>query len=218
MTVHSQTVVYGDDFDTSVCGFENTPLYGDDKVSVTSYNTAYNAGANAGETFEIGAETAENNNYEFIVVKGVLTVLKADLTATVTGPSAIVYGETPAFDFIVTSGLKGRDEKADVGTMTYSAGPALYSGDMVTLEVFGKQSHGAAAYAGVDAINIAAHIVIALEEIVAREIPMDDSAVVLVGKIEGGDSCNTTAGYAKLEVSARAQTEEKRQFLLKRIE
>ncbi len=120
VTVHSQTVVYGDDFDTSVCGFENTPLYGDDKVSVTSYNTAYNAGANAGETFEIGAETAENNNYEFIVLKGVLTVLKADLTATVTGPSAIVYGETPAFDFIVTSGLKAGDGKADVGVMTYS--------------------------------------------------------------------------------------------------
>ena len=120
VTVHSQTVVYGDDFDTSVCGFENTPLYGDDKVSVTSYNTAYNAGANAGEIFEIGAETAENNNYEFIVVKGVLTVLKADLTATVTGPSAIVYGETPTFDFIVTSGLKADDEKADVGVMTYS--------------------------------------------------------------------------------------------------
>ena len=120
VTVHSQTVVYGDDFDTSVCGFENTPLYGDDKVSVTSYNTAYNAGANAGETFEIGAETAENNNYEFIVVKGVLTVLKADLTATVTGPSAIVYGETPAFDFIVTSGLKAGDVKETIGDMTYS--------------------------------------------------------------------------------------------------
>ena len=120
VTVHDQTVVYGDAFDTSVCGFGNTSLYGDDKVSVTSYNTAYNVGANAGETFEIGAETAENNNYEFIVVKGVLTVLKADLTATVTGPSAIVYGETPAFDFIVTSGLKAGDEKADVGVMTYS--------------------------------------------------------------------------------------------------
>lgn len=120
VTVHSQTVVYGDDFDTSVCDFENTPLYGDDKVPVTSYNTAYNAGANAGETFEIGAETAENNNYEFIVVKGVLTVLKADLTATVTGPSAIVYGETPTFDFIVTSGLKAGDVKETIGNMTYS--------------------------------------------------------------------------------------------------
>lgn len=120
VTVRSQTVVYGDAFDTSVCGFGNTPLYGDDKVPVTSYSTGYYVGANAGETFEIGAETAENNNYEFIVVKGVLTVLKANLTATVTGPSAIVYGETPTFDFIVTSGLKACDEKADVGDMTYS--------------------------------------------------------------------------------------------------
>lgn len=120
VAVHNQTVVYGDEFDASVCGFENTPLYGDDKVSVTSYSTGYYVGANAGETFEIGAETEEDNNYEFTVVKGVLTVLKADLTATVTGPSAIVYGDTPTFDFIVTSGLKAGDEKADVGVMTYS--------------------------------------------------------------------------------------------------
>lgn len=126
--------------------------------------------------------------------------------------------ENPKVDAAFGTHISVGKPGSTVGTMTYSAGPALYSGDMVTLEVFGKQSHGAAAYAGVDAINIAAHIVIALEEIIAREIPMDDSAVVLVGKIEGGDSCNTTAGYAKLEVSARAQTEEKRQFLLKRIE
>ena len=120
VAVHNQTVVYGDEFDASVCGFESTPLYTGDKVSVTAYSTTYYVGANAGETFEIGAEIEENDNYEFTVVKGVLTVLKADLTATVTGPSAIVYGDTPTFDFIVTSGLKAKDEKADVGVMTYS--------------------------------------------------------------------------------------------------
>ena len=118
-----------------------------------------------------------------------------------------------AFAIHTSSGSSG----SSVGRMFYSSGPALYSGDAIDIEVFGKQSHGSRSCEGVDAINIAAHIVIALEEIIAREIPSDQSSVVLVGKITGGDSCNTTAGYAKLEVSVRAQTEENREFLIKRI-
>ena len=118
-----------------------------------------------------------------------------------------------AFGIHTSSGSSG----SSVGRMFYSSGPALYSGDAIDIEVFGKQSHGSRSCEGVDAINIAAHIVIALEEIIAREIPSDQSSVVLVGKITGGDSCNTTAGYAKLEVSVRAQTEENREFLIKRI-
>ena len=118
-----------------------------------------------------------------------------------------------AFAIHTSSGSSG----SSVGRMFYSSGPALYSGDAIDIEVFGKQSHGSRSCEGVDAINIAAHIVIALEEIIAREIPSDQSSVVLVGKITGGDSCNTTPGYAKLEVSVRAQTEENREFLIKRI-
>ena len=46
---------------------------------------------------------------------------------------------------------------------------------------------------------------------------LQEHSVVLVGKISGGDTVNTTAGYAELEVSLRAQTEEKRNFLKKRV-
>ena len=104
-----------------------------------------------------------------------------------------------------------------VGQITYSSGPALYSGDAVKIRVYGKNAHGATAYMGVDAINIAAHIVVALNEIISREIPLDEHSVVLVGKIAGGDTVNTTAGYAELDVSIRAQTEEKRNFLKQRV-
>ncbi len=104
-----------------------------------------------------------------------------------------------------------------VGRVTYSSGPALYSGDAVKIRVYGKNAHGAAAFMGVDAINIAAHIVVALNEIISREIPLDEHSVVLVGKIAGGDTVNTTAGYAELDVSIRAQTEEKRNFLKQRV-
>ncbi len=125
--------------------------------------------------------------------------------------------ENPKVDAAFAEHVSVGQVGSTVGTMAYSSGPALYSGDAIDVEVFGKQAHGASAYMGVDAINIAAHIVIALEEIIAREIPSDESSVVLVGTIHGGDTCNTTPGYCKMELSVRAQTEEKRQFLIKRV-
>lgn len=121
VSVHNQTVVYGDEFDTTVCGFDHTELFGDDTVSISTYSTDYRAGASAGETFEITATPEESLNYRFTVICGVLTVLKANLKVTVTGPSAITYGDQPTFDFVVTDGLKAGDGKADVGTMTYSS-------------------------------------------------------------------------------------------------
>ncbi len=118
-----------------------------------------------------------------------------------------------AFATHISVGLPG----SKVGRVTYSSGPALYSGDAIRIDVTGKAAHGSSSYMGVDAINIAAHIVVALNEIISREIPMDEHSVVLVGKIWGGDTVNTTAGTAGLEVSLRAQTEEKRNFLKKRV-
>ncbi|MCR4894823.1 MAG: amidohydrolase [Eubacteriales bacterium] len=108
-------------------------------------------------------------------------------------------------------------ENTRVGTVLHGRGPTLYSGDAIKIEVIGKQSHGSAPNEGIDAINIAAHIVIALNEILSREVHSEESCVVLVGKIKGGDTVNTTPGHAELEVSVRAQTEKMRSFLKQRV-
>lgn len=118
-----------------------------------------------------------------------------------------------AFATHIMVGLPG----SSVGKVMYSSGAALYSGDAIKIEIQGKAAHGSSSYMGVDAINIAAHIIIALNEIISREIPSDEHSVVLVGKMSGGDTVNTTAGSAVLEVSVRAQTQEKREFLKKRV-
>ncbi|MBQ3588489.1 MAG: amidohydrolase [Oscillospiraceae bacterium] len=125
--------------------------------------------------------------------------------------------ENPKPDVAFATHVSVGQPGTTVGRVTYSSGPALYSGDAVKIEVTGKAAHGSASFMGVDAINIAAHIVVALNEIISREIPLDEHSVVLVGKISGGDTVNTTAGSATLEVSVRAQTQEKRDFLKKRI-
>lgn len=108
-------------------------------------------------------------------------------------------------------------EYSRVGHITYSSGAAMFSGDAVKITVHGKNAHGSTPEAGIDAINIAAHIVIALQEIVSREISCMDNSVIIVGKISGGTTCNTLSGSAELEASIRATTPEKREFLKQRV-
>lgn len=81
----------------------------------------------------------------------------------------------------------------------------------------GKDAHGSTPQKGVDAINIAAHAVIALQEILAREVAMDDRTMVLVGTIHGGSSCNTLSGSCAVEISVRAADREMRAFLKERV-
>lgn len=108
-------------------------------------------------------------------------------------------------------------EQTATGQITYCAGPANFSGDAVNITVRGKEAHGSTPEAGIDAILIASHIVLALQEVLAREISCFENCVVLVGKISGGTSCNTVAGSALLEVSVRATTEERRAALKARV-
>lgn len=92
------------------------------------------------------------------------------------------------------------------------------SGDAVRITVQGRDAHGSQPERGVDAIHIAAQIVLALEALKAREVPIDQESVVLVGRIEGGTTCNSMAGQAVLEASIRAAGPEDRAFLLRRTE
>ncbi|NLU08632.1 MAG: amidohydrolase [Clostridiales bacterium] len=126
--------------------------------------------------------------------------------------------KNPTVDAAMGMHIKVGYEKSDVGSITYAKGTALYSGDAVRITVKGKNAHGSTPEKGVDAINIAAHIVIALQEIISREIPCSQHSVVIIGKIQGGDTVNTLAGNAVIEASIRATTNENRAFLKKRIE
>ncbi len=126
--------------------------------------------------------------------------------------------ENPQVDAAMALHIMSGMPHSHTGAVTYCKGPALYSGDAVRITVLGKDAHGSTPEAGVDAINIAAHIVIALQEILAREIPCTDHAVLIVGKIEGGTTCNTLAGTAVLEASVRAITRESRDFIKRRIQ
>ena len=111
----------------------------------------------------------------------------------------------------------GGGAETAVGKISYKPGIANFSGDAIKVTFTGKDAHGSTPQKGVDAINIAAHAVIALQEILAREVAMDDRTMVLVGTIHGGSSCNTLSGSCEVEISVRAADREMRTFLKERV-
>lgn len=126
--------------------------------------------------------------------------------------------EEPKVDAAMCLHIFTGEEYSRTGTFHYIRGCVNNSGDAIRIRVHGKDGHGSRPELSVDAIHIAAHIVLALEELVAREIPTAQDAVVLVGTIKGGTTCNSVAGSAELEVSVRTTGYAERNFLLGRIE
>lgn len=125
--------------------------------------------------------------------------------------------ESPKVDAAIGMHIAVGTEQSKSGLIYYTKGTALFSGDAIRIEVKGKTAHGSTPEKGVDAINISAHIVISLQEIISQEISCQDQSVVIVGKIQGGDTVNTLPGNAVIEVSVRAATEENRAYLKRRV-
>jgi IAA-amino acid hydrolase len=91
------------------------------------------------------------------------------------------------------------------------------SSDGFLVRIHGRKSHGANPEKGVDAILIAAHTVLALQEIISREISAHDNAVLSIGKINGGQARNIVCEEVTLDCTLRTLSEEKRQYIRQRI-
>lgn len=83
--------------------------------------------------------------------------------------------------------------------------------------VRGNGCHGAMPELGVDPINIAAHIYISLQEIIAREISATQSAVLTIGKFVGGEAANIIPGEVVMEGTIRSLNKEIGEFIFNRI-
>ncbi len=107
----------------------------------------------------------------------------------------------------VVFGMHNRPGLA-LGKFAVRAGPMMAGGGFFDIRVTGKGSHGARPESGVDPVLVAAHIVIALQSIVSRNVRPIDAAVVSVTKINGGDAYNVIPQTAQLSGTVRAFTRE----------
>ena len=113
---------------------------------------------------EEGAPTGEEGGAELMVKEGVL--------------------ENPKVEAIFGLHINSQTE---VGKIGYRPGGTMAAVDQFAIKLHGKQTHGASPWSGVDPIVTAAQVVMGLQTIVSRNLPLtDNAAVVTVGAIHGG--------------------------------
>lgn len=105
----------------------------------------------------------------------------------------------------------------DLGKVFFNPGPMMACLDSFSMKVIGKGSHGAYPNKSVDPITMAAYIVTSLQEIISREISPISPGVITIGKFQAGSTYNVIPNYVEIEGTARAVTEESRQYLATRI-
>ena len=104
-----------------------------------------------------------------------------------------------------------------VGKFGFKEGAFMASSDSVTVTVTGRGGHGSAPHLAADPIVAAAHIVVALQTIVSRNVDPRDMAVVSVGAIHGGEAPNVIPGSVLMRLTVRAYKPETRVMLRERI-
>lgn len=116
---------------------------------------------------------------------------------------------TPDFGLAlhVSSGL-------EAGKIGVTDGSPYAGADTVDIIIHGVGAHGAYPHAGKDPIVLGAQIVMALQTLVARELPPRDPGVVTVGSFHSGTKHNIISDKAVLQLTVRNTSLETRKTLL----
>lgn len=96
-----------------------------------------------------------------------------------------------------------------VGTIGVKSGMYMASADEIYMTVHGQGGHGAMPHKlAADPVLVAAHIVVALQSVIARNCPPDVPSVLTVGKIIAEGATNIIPNFVKMEGTFRAMNEE----------
>ena len=166
----------------------------------------------------------------------VLTGMKDTLRGTVVfvfqpAEESVPVAERPAgAELMVKEGVL-RDPKVDAifglhvfanipsGQVSLRSGPMMAAADSFEITVRGRQTHGAAPWAGIDSIVVGAQIVTALQTIVARQVDITaQPAIVTVGQFEAGVRNNIIPDSARLVGTIRTFDAEMRRDIHARLQ
>ena len=150
-------------------------------------------------------------------LKGTVKLMFQPAEEIFTGAQAMIDAgvmENPHVDaalatHIASSGLP-------CGMISYKEGPSGASADMFTITIKGKGGHGAYPHAAVDPVNIGAHVVLTLQELVSREVNPLEPCVLTIGAFQAGDAGNILPESAVLRGSIRTFNNDVRNFIKQR--
>ena len=125
----------------------------------------------------------------------------------------ILEGVDAALAFHVSPG------RMPVGLFMYnSGGTMMYSVDGFRITVRGRGSHGAYPQNAIDPINIAVHIYLGLEALIAREVDPGKACVLTIGNFSAGSAANIIPDTALLQGTIRTNDRVSRELLVRRME
>ena len=104
------------------------------------------------------------------------------------------------------------------GSISCAPGQRMAHTDWFRIDIEGVSAHGSMPHKGVDAVVVAAELVVALQVLVSRDTSPFEPTVVTVGEIHGGEARNIMAGSAYLTGTIRTWSEETRAAMPKRLE
>lgn len=105
-----------------------------------------------------------------------------------------------------------------LGWLGIAAGPVMAGAATLKVVVSGKGGHGAAPHLAVDPLLAAAHIVSAVQGIVARNVDPQKAAVVSITTIHGGDTFNVIPPQVEMTGTIRYFEREVRDMVYARFE
>ena len=91
-----------------------------------------------------------------------------------------------------------------VGQIGMRVGPLMAAYDIFRIKVTGKGSHGAMPHDGIDPVLISAHIITNLQTIASRNVDPQESVVVSVTQVHGGDAYNVIPEEVELRGTVRS--------------
>jgi amidohydrolase len=167
-------------------------------------------------------------------VASVLASLRNDLPGTVKlifqpaeeGPPP---GEEGGADLMVREGVLNDPRPAaifglhsfaqmDVGTLGYRSGPMLAAVDHFTIDLKGRQAHGARPELSVDPVVMASQVILALQTIRSRNLSPLEPSVITVGIVRGGTRFNIIPGEVHLEGTVRTYNPDVRDAVERRMD
>ena len=111
------------------------------------------------------------------------------------------------------------DAGAPLGQIAWGQGPTFCSNDIFTLTVQGQSCHGARPHQGKDALNCAAHLILALETLIAREADPSETDILTVCSIESSSKAfNIFPENVVMKGSLRTYNNDQRDYLLARLQ
>ena len=154
-------------------------------------------------------------------LNGVVKLVFQPAEETLEGSMALIRAgvlENPHVDAAFAMHVEAGAEYSAAGTVRYSRGATYAAGDKVCITVRGRGGHGALPSKNIDPVTASAQIIVAIQHIIAMEVPTSERVTVTFGMIGGGTADNIIPDEVVFRGTIRTFSNEMRAFVKRRVQ